>query len=943
VGYLTLQPDGTVRQANLTVAGLLGLVRSRLMKKPFAELVSAADRPVFDAWFMRAFEGDATEVCELRLVPEGHPPLTVRLRACLSADGQECRVVLTDITERRRMEAVLHARLRLSEYALGHSLDELLTQALDEAELLTGSTIGFFHFVAPDQKTLSLQTWSTNTLRNMCTAESKAQHSCRDQAGVWADALRERRPLIYNDYASLPHRKGLPPGHAPVLRELVVPILRNEQVVALLGVGNKPGAYLPEDIASVAQQANLAWDIVVAKRAEEALRASQERLSLLFNQSLNGFYFSKLDEPQTWNEQTNQEEVLDYVFVHQRITEANDAMIKLYGATRESFLGRPLSAFFHHDTVQGRALRRKLFTDGRLHVESDERKDDGTQIWIEGDYVCVYDEQHRIIGTFGNVLDITERKRAEAALLGSENRFRMALEAAKDGLWEWNIVTNEEFFSPRWCEIVGYAADDPALPRTYDAWAERIHPEDAARVMRALTDHLERGTHFEVEYRHRHRSGEYRWQSSRGVTQRDASGKPVKMTGCISDITARKQAEAEREALAARNQQLQKTESLGRMAGAIAHYFNNQLQVVMGNLTLVLDDLPRNAGGGELLTEALQATRKAAEMSSLMLTYLGQNYCRREPLDLSETCQRLLPRLRTDLPPNVVLETDLPAPGPTISANTNQIQQVLTNLLTNAGEASTAGPAVIRLSVKTVSAAEIPALHRFPVDYQLSGQSYGCLEVADAGCGIPPAEIEKIFDPFFSTKFTGRGLGLPVVVGIARVHDGVITVTSEPGRGSVFRLFLPLSAEVVPQKPVSVAPIQTLTGNGTVLVVDDDPAVLRVAMRALQQFGFTVLAAEDGVAAVTLFWERRSEISCVLCDLTMPRMDGWETLTALRQLKPGIPVILSSGYHEAHAMAGGHAEMPQAFLQKPYQFEALINTIRQVLPTAVRSKEAGAP
>jgi signal transduction histidine kinase/CheY-like chemotaxis protein len=406
------------------------------------------------------------------------------------------------------------------------------------------------------------------------------------------------------------------------------------------------------------------------------------------------------------------------------------------------------------------------------------------------------------------------------------------------------------------------------------------------------------------------------------------------------NITERQQAEAEREALAARQQQLQKTESLGRMAGAIAHYFNNQLQAVMGNLSLALDERPRPGGGDEFLTAALQSTRKAAEMSSLMLTYLGQTYCQRTPLDLAETCRSHLPTLQAALPSQVVLETDLPTPGPIIRANANQLQQVLTNLLTNAWEASAAGAAVIRLRLTTVAAAAIPLQHRFPVDYQPPEPSYACLEVADAGGGIAKGDIEKIFDPFFSTKFTGRGLGLPVVLGIVRAHDGIITVTSEPGRGSVFQLFFPLSAS---PPPPPMVPIQNVTGHGMVLVVEDNPAVLRVAVRALQQFGFRVLTAEDGATAVALFRERGGEIGCVLCDLTMPRMDGWETLAALRQLAPGLPVILSSGYNEAQAMAGKHEEMPQAFLQKPYQFEALIRAIRQVLPSAVRIKEDNGP
>ena len=458
----------------------------------------------------------------------------------------------------------------------------------------------------------------------------------------------------------------------------------------------------------------------------------------------------------------------------------------------------------------------------------------------------------------------------------------------------------------------------------------------------------------------------------------EVSGRTVEIEGrqfslgIYRDLTARKRAETEKEKLEDQNRQLQKSESLGRMAGAIAHHFNNQLQAVMMCLELAMNDLSRAAEGSgsfEFLTKAMQSARKAAEVSSLMLTYLGQSHGKREPLDLSEACLRSLPLLRAVRPQSVALETDLLTPGPTINANANQIQQVLTNLVTNAWEASGDGRGAIRLTVKTVSAADIPAVNRFPIDWQPQATAYACLEVADAGCGIADPDIEKIFDPFFSTKFTGRGLGLSVVLGIVRAHCGVITVASEPSRGSVFRVFLPVSAEAVPQKPfpepgraeLPLSPnleaaqrrrptrfraseqIRTepgslpaasgpkTAGGGTVLVVEDESAVRKMVTLALQRLGFTVLAAEDGLEAVAVFRQHQDEIRCVLCDLTMPRMNGWETLTALRKLAPGIPVILSSGYSEAQVMEGDHSELPQAFLSKPYEHKALINAISQVL------------
>ncbi len=209
-----------------------------------------------------------------------------------------------DITERRQAEDILQARLRLSEAAFTHSLDELLTKTLDEAEALTGSTIGFFHFLAEDQETLLLQTWSSHTLSTMCSAEGKGQHYPVHKAGIWVDCIHQRRPVIHNDYASLPHRRGMPEGHAPVVRELVVPIFRGNAIVGILGVGNKPVDYVERDIEVITQLANLAWDIVIAKRTEEELEKSRTLLAETEKIGrVGGWEFDTVSGEQTWTDE----------------------------------------------------------------------------------------------------------------------------------------------------------------------------------------------------------------------------------------------------------------------------------------------------------------------------------------------------------------------------------------------------------------------------------------------------------------------------------------------------------------------------------------------------------------------------------------------------------------------------------------------------------------
>jgi CheY-like chemotaxis protein len=370
------------------------------------------------------------------------------------------------------------------------------------------------------------------------------------------------------------------------------------------------------------------------------------------------------------------------------------------------------------------------------------------------------------------------------------------------------------------------------------------------------------------------------------------------------------------------------------MAAAIAHHFNNQLQAITINMELAKSCLPRGTGSTEFLADVLKSANKVAEVSNMMLTYLGETVAKLEPLNLSDTCQQHLPTLRAAVAKDVILKTDILRPGPVIKGDANQIQQILTNLVTNAVEATSDKRGVIRLSIKTVLARDIAAENRFPANYQPPAKDFACLEVADSGVGIAGDDIENLFDPFFSSKFTGRGMGLAVVLGILRAHSGCITVESKSGQGSIFRVFLPMLAETASSKPVPASPPPQ---GKLILVVEDDPSVCNAFEIVLKLFGYSVLTAGDGLEGVEIFKQHKGKIDCVLCDVCMPRMNGWDTLAALRKLSPKIPVIITSGYSEPHATTGNkHSEQPQAFLSKPFDLQKLAETLKRVLENAKR-------
>ncbi len=527
--------------------------------------------------------------------------------------------------------------------------------------------------------------------------------------------------------------------------------------------------------------------------------------------------------------------------------------------------------------------------------------------------------------------EIAEHKRAGDALQQSNQKIEAIASLSPDGIGILSLDGKIQFVSDKILKMHGYSIEhtDENLGRPV---LDFIDPSSRELLIANIRKVLAGQSNDKpTEYLAIKKDDSRFTIDVKSTVLLDSNGNPESILYVERDITERKQAEADKEKLEAQNRQLQKAESLGRMAGAIAHHFNNQLGVVIGNLEMANDDLRKGAGSVDSLTAAMRAAGKAAEVSGQMLTYLGETHGKSYPLDLSEVCRRGVPLLRVVLSGEVILETEFPSPGPTINANANQIQQILTSLVTNAWEAVAEDGRTIRLGVKTVSPAEIAIAHRYPIDWQPRDTTYACLEVSDDGSGIAGKDIENIFDPFFSSKFTGRGLGLPVVLGIMKAYGGGVTVESRSGQGSIFRVYFPVSAEEARRQPEKEIQTSKMEAGGTVLLVDDEEMVRDMAAAMLKRLGFFVLEAKDGGEAVELFRQRQGEIRFVLCDLTMPRLNGWETLTALRKLSPDLPVILTSGYDKAQAMAGDHAESPQVFLGKPYRLKELGDAIRQAL------------
>jgi len=402
----------------------------------------------------------------------------------------------------------------------------------------------------------------------------------------------------------------------------------------------------------------------------------------------------------------------------------------------------------------------------------------------------------------------------------------------------------------------------------------------------------------------------------------DEEGRSRGGVGVLSDITELKRAEQ-------RLREAQKLESLGLLAGGVAHDFNNLLVGVIGNASLAEEMLPPDHPAGELLTGVLKAGEQAAHLTRQMLAYSGKGKFLVEALDLSALIPDMSVLVRPSIPKKIALHLDLGDDLLPIQADRGQVQQVFMNLVLNAAEAigSHEGRITVKTGVENVDA--LYARQR-PEAAGIQPGKYVCLEVSDNGCGMDEATRARIFDPFFTTKFTGRGLGLAAVAGIVRGHKGAIVVSSAPGQGSCFAVLFPAAARAA-EEPALAVHEPALQGAGVILVVDDEQVVLRMAKRALERQGYTVLLAESGRAAIDAFRRHPGDIALVLLDLSMPNMSGEELLPELRQLRPKVKVVVSSGYSESETMVLFKGQRVSGFIQKPYTAAGLAEKVKGCL------------
>lgn len=476
------------------------------------------------------------------------------------------------------------------------------------------------------------------------------------------------------------------------------------------------------------------------------------------------------------------------------------------------------------------------------------------------------------------------------------------------------------FNSPATVRINGFTPDELRERDTF----ELIHPDDRARVGQVFSEVLSTpGALCTVEYRYLAKDGRWLWMEAIASNQLDNPA----VRGVVAnsrDISERKRAEAERLRLEQQVLHVQKLESLGVMAGGVAHDFNNLLAVILGEVSLLLDEpgTDRARGGLERIELAAQ---NAAELTRQLLTYAGTRTPALQPTDLRALVNEVTPLLHASARGDVRLVLDLADEVPWVSCDPGQIRQVLLNLVINASESiSGTGQVTVRLGARTVSNDD--RIGPFMAGFE-PGRAV-MLEVADTGAGIAPEVMSRIFDPFYTTKQTGRGLGLAAVAGIVAKHAAGLQLESTLGAGTVFRLlFHPSEPGVTPTPP----PVSARFA-GRVLVVDDDVLVARTLAGMLTRLGFACTIADSGSSAVDQFGSDPSKWSLVVCDVLMPGMSGPDAVARMRRARVDVPVLFVSGFTADHQRLT--LEPHTGFLGKPFNTAGLARAVHQLVPAA---------
>lgn len=523
--------------------------------------------------------------------------------------------------------------------------------------------------------------------------------------------------------------------------------------------------------------------------------------------------------------------------------------------------------------------------------------------------------------------EISKRKAAEAALLESERRWELALSGAELGVWDWNLATGEVSFNARWAEMLGFSLEE--IEPHVNAEEALIHPGDKAIHDNVMEAHLNGKTpYFECEHRLKCKTGEWIWVLDRGkIVERDDNGKPLRVAGIHVDVTERRRME---ESL----REASKMQAIGALAGGISHDFNNILLTISGFTELALDRVSDESPVQAHLDQVLKAADRARELVNQIATVSRRKEPQWKPIEVEPIVKEVVKFLQPAIPASITLEVEAEPNLARIIGDPNQIHQVLMNLCTNAAQAIglNGGVLKIELTQGLMEASQRALSH--------DSQPRPCLtvRVSDTGRGIPAEIVDRVFEPYFTTKPLGEGsgLGLAIVHGIVKNHDGTLTVKSRTGRGTEFKIDIPIAPprDARPECGSNCSDNICFNGSTEVIFVDDEPSITHLCELILSDLGLRVKTCDSGNSALELFQEHPDRFDLLITDLSMPSMHGLELARRVKDIRPDLPIILCTGY--AHSITEESLDKIgiDTLLHKPILKMELAKSIHETLTNA---------
>jgi PAS domain S-box-containing protein len=592
-----------------------------------------------------------------------------------------------------------------------------------------------------------------------------------------------------------------------------------------------------------------------------------------------------------------------------RITGWNLGAEEMYGWTEAEAMGKSIHDLLYTGAgVSTAGIDEILNREGRWDGELNHVARDGRRLLVESRQKLVRDDANQPVGILEINRDLTERKRAEAQLAAEYRKNTAILESISDGFNTFDREWRYTYVNPTAAKMVGKTPEELLGRVVWELWPQAADSPFGVAYRRAVAENIP------VQVEAFYPEPLNRWFEVRCYPS------PEGLSLFFTDTTERRHTEE-------RLRQTQKLESIGLLAGGVAHDFNNILTVIMGSASSGLAECV----SCEHCKAILSASERAAYLTRQLLAYAGKGHTVTRLIDLTDLVSRSKELLSASVPKRVSLGFSLSKDLPCLEADPSQIEQVLMNLVINAGEAiPPRSDGLIEIATRSFEVTPEIA-HRHSQAYDVAAGNYVCLEVRDDGDGMDEATASHIFDPFFTTKFTGRGLGLAALQGIVRTAKGFVEVGSSPGCGTTFRVFLPASGKKRPPESARSTPRQQVRGDSTILVVEDEEMVRKLACAILRRNGYNVLEAQDGKDALRVLADSPSLPSLVLLDLAMPVMGGDELLPILKAKFPSLKIVMSSGYPEDEARKVAPDGSIASFLQKPYTEAALTEKIAQAL------------